>query len=435
MKKKNIFFLNKKPSKRSVGILFVFIIAAAAAAILSLGMSLAEKTDHSQHAATPVKKTDKPEMDSASKGYSHSEYPVKLQKKKVQSKSIQAAALNPGDEIKLTPEMIKLSDIRTAPVKYHYLTREIRTVGEISYDERRIKVVSAWVGGRIDKLYVDFTGVHVKKGDRLAELYSPELISTLQEFILALETRGRVWTQGDQDALRSANYLVDATRQRLVLWGITEKQIDELERTRIVKTHMTIHAPSSGTVIHKQTYEGQYVKTGEKLYTIADLSVVWAQADIYEYEMALVKTGQKVTITTPAYPERQFTGTVSFIDPFLNTKTRSVKVRMDVANKSLILKPGMYAEARLDIPPKDLKPVLAIPATAVLDTGTRKLVYIDLGDNVFKPAEIKVGPKAGQWVPVLAGLRKGQRIAVSANYLIDSQRTLSAGGATGHSGH
>lgn len=432
MKKKKFFFLNKKPTKRFWGLLFVFIIAAA---ILSLGMSLAEKTDHSQHATAPVKKAGKPEKDSAPKGYSHSKYPAKLQEKKAHSKSVKTDALDSGDKIKLTPEMLKLSDIRTAPVKYRYLTREIKTVGEISYDERRIKVVSAWVGGRIDKLYVDFTGVHVKKGDRMAELYSPELISTLQEFILALETRGRVWTQGDQDALRSANYLVDATRRRLVLWGITQEQIDEIERTRQVKTHMTIHAPIGGTVIHKQIYEGQYVKTGEKLYTIADLSVVWAQADIYEYEMALVKLGQKVSITTPAYPERQFTGTVSFIDPFLNTKTRSMKIRMDVANKNLILKPGMFAEARLNIPHKDLKPVLAIPATAVLDTGTRKLVYLNLGNNVFKPVEVKVGPKAAQWVPVLAGLRKGQRVAVSANYLIDSQRTLSAGGATGHSEH
>lgn len=433
MKKKKCFFVNRNQAKGPGAVLFTIILVAV---ILTLGISLAQKADHSQHpGAQKEDKTITKEV-SVSEGYSHSKYPIKLQqKKKENSETEKTDEHEAGEQIKLTPEMLKLSDIRTAPVQYRYLTREIQTVGEISYDERRLKVVSAWVGGRIDKLFVDFTGVHVKKGDPLAELYSPELVSTLQEFILALETRGRMWSHGDQDALQSANQLVDASRRRLVLWGITKEQIEEIEKTRVVKTHMTIHAPIGGTVIHKQAYEGQYVKTGEKLYTIADLSVVWAQADIYEYEMALVKPGQKVSITTPAYPKRKFTGTVSFIDPFLNTKTRSVKIRMDVANKNLMLKPGMFAEARLKIPHKDLKPVLAIPSTAVLDTGRRRLAYVDLGENVFIPVEIEVGPKAAHWVPVLAGLKEGQRVAVSANYLIDSQRTLSAGGATGHSGH
>jgi Cu(I)/Ag(I) efflux system membrane fusion protein len=295
-------------------------------------------------------------------------------------------------------------------------------------------VVSAWIGGRIDKLFVDFTGINVRKGNPMAEIYSPELVSTQQEFLLALETRARLWTLGDQRALQSATELVEATRQRLLLWGISKEQIDTLERNREVKTHMTIHAPIGGTVIQKEAYEGQYVKTGERLFKIADLSQVWALADIYEYEIGWVKPGQIVSLATPAYPGKAFTGTVSFIDPFLNSKTRSVKVRMDVPNSRLTLKPGMFVEARLKIPVEERKPLLAIPFTAVLDTGVRKMAYVDLGHGVFKPVEINTGQRAGDWVPVLSGLREGQEVAVSANYLLDSQRALGGAASSGYGG-
>ncbi|NIM97979.1 MAG: efflux RND transporter periplasmic adaptor subunit [candidate division Zixibacteria bacterium] len=329
--------------------------------------------------------------------------------------------------IKLAPEVAVLSDIQTEPVQYRRLVKEIQTVGEIAYDERRVKVVSAWIGGRIDRLYVDFTGIDVKEGDPLAELYSPELVSTQQEYLLALETREMMRSGGNEEAIKSANDLLNATRLRLFLWGISEQQIDQMEKTWRVNPRMNIHAPIGGTVIHKRVNEGQYVKTGEALYTIADLAVVWALVDIYEYEMAWVRRGQRVSVTTPAYPGMPFTGTVSFIDPFLDTKTRTVKVRMDVPNPQLVLKPGMYVEARLKIPLKNQKPVLSIPYTAVLDTGVRKVAYVEVGEGEYKPVEVQVGPRAGDYVPVLSGLKKGQRVVVSANYLLDSQSTLGAG--------
>jgi len=355
----------------------------------------------------------------------------------VESKGAQARS---DETIRLTPEMVRLSGIRTEPVQYRRLVKEVQTVGEITYDERRVKIVSAWIGGRIDKLFVDFTGVEVKQGDPLAELYSPELVSTQQEYLLALETMGKMWLLGNEEAKRSAKDLLEATRQRLLLWGISEEQIERIKRTRKVNTHMTIHAPIGGTVIHKRVHEGQYVKTGEALYTIADLSLVWAMVDIYEYEMAEVKTGQAVSITSVTYPGVPFTGKVSFIDPFLDRKTRTVKVRMDVPNPKLMLKPGMFVEARLKIPLHDQKPVLSVPHTAVLDTGIRKLVYVELNKGEYVPVEVRVGPRAGNYVPVLSGLRKGQRVASSANYLIDSQSTLGGGGSGGfggslHGGH
>jgi RND family efflux transporter MFP subunit len=367
----------------------------------------------------------------ASGGISHSEHgkPGELEKGKAIS----------DKTVRLSPGVVRMSGIKTEPVRYRRLAKEIQTVGEITYDERRVKVVSAWIGGRIDKLFVDFTGVEVKEGDPLAELYSPELVSTQQEYLLALETMGKMWILGNEDAKRSAKNLLEATRQRLLLWGISEEQIDRIKRTRKVNTHMTIHAPIGGTVIHKRVHEGQYVKTGEPLYTITDLSVVWAMADIYEYEMAWVKTGQKVSIASVTYPGVPFTGTVSFIDPFLDRKTRTVKVRMDVPNPKLML-PGMFIETRLKIPLHDRKPVLSIPHTAVLDTGVRKLVYVKRDKGEYVPVEVKVGPRAGNYVAVLSGLKKSQRVVVSANYLIDSQSTLGGGGSGGfggslHGGH
>jgi Cu(I)/Ag(I) efflux system membrane fusion protein len=335
--------------------------------------------------------------------------------------------------VRLQPDVVVRSGVRTEPVTYRSLIREIQTVGEITYDERRVKVVSAWVGGRVDKLYIDFTGVAVKKGDPLAEIYSPELFSTQEEYLLALKTKSEIMALGNKEASRSAVRVANATRERLLLWGITEEQIANLEKTGEVSTHMTIHAPIGGIVIQKRVLEGQYLKTGDPLYTIADLSTVWALADIYEYELDLVKVGQKVSITTPTCPGVPFGGTVSFIDPFLDTQTRTVKVRMDVVNPDCLLKPGMFVDVRLKIP-YGTKPVLSIPYTAVLDTGVRRVVYVEMDEGEFMPIEVKVGPRAGQYLPVLSGLEEGQRVVVSGNYLVDSQSTLGAGASGGYGG-
>lgn len=335
--------------------------------------------------------------------------------------------------VRLSPEVVVRSGIRSEPAQYRRLVREVQTVGEITYDERRVKVVSAWVGGRVDKLYVNFTGVTVKKGDPLAELYSPELFSTQEEYLLALKTKREILSLGNKDSVRSATSLANAARERLFLWGITEEQIARLEKTGKVNTHMSIHAPIEGIVIHKKVLEGQYVKTGDAMYTIADLSVVWALADIYEYELDWVKVGQQVSISTPTCPGVPFTGRVSFIDPFLNLKTRSVKVRMDVVNPKCSLRPGMFVDARLKVPYAD-RPVLSIPYTALLDTGVRKVVYAEMSKGEFMPVEVRVGPRAGRYLPVLFGLKEGQQVAVSGNYLIDSQSTLGAGTSGAYGG-
>jgi RND family efflux transporter MFP subunit len=373
--------------------------------------------------------------------------------------------------VTLSPRARALASVKTEEVQYLSLFKEISTVGEMDYDERRVAYVAAWIPGRIDKLFVDFTGLKVEKGDPLVWIYSPELLTTQEEYLLALETLDRVKPSQNQETIREAQSLVEASRKRLLLWGINEKQIEELEQSREASTHMTIYTPLGGTVIHKNAYEGKYVKEGENLYQIADLSNLWVKADIYEYEMAWVKKGQEVDITTPAFPDQKFEGTVSFIDPYLNPKTRSVKVRMDVPNPRSILKPGMYVDVSLRsqihkgirASDKELytcpmhpevvaeKPgdcpicgmylvkrsvpagsILAVPNTAVLDTGVRKLVYVEKEKGRYEAIEVEVGAEAvaffegtkQTYYAIKAGLYEGMRVVTQANFLIDSQSQI-----------
>jgi hypothetical protein len=345
-------------------------------------------------------------------------------------------------------------------------------VGEIDYDERKVAFVAAWIPGRIDKLFVDFTGVRVRKGDPLVWIYSPDLVTTQQEYLLALETLEKVKESPHGETLEGARALVEASKKRLLLWGISEKQIKALEEKGKASTHMVIYAPIGGTVVHKNAVEGKYVKEGENLYQIAGLSEVWVLADIYESELAGIQKGQDVEITTSAFPGDTFAGQVSFIDPYLNPKTRSVKVRVDVPNTQMKLKPGMYVNVLLsahvhegiqssgkmvytcpmhpevvsdrpgDCPicemalvEKSQAPsgsVLAVPRSAVLDTGERKLVYIEKENGAYVPKEIEVGTSAvasvdGQkkrFYAVIAGLLEGMRVVTQANFLIDSQSEI-----------
>lgn len=342
----------------------------------------------------------------------------------------------------------------------------------MDYDERRVAYVAAWIPGRIDKLFVDFTGIEVKKGDPLVWIYSPELLTTQEEYLLALETLEKVKGSPNEETIKGAESLVEASRRRLLLWGISKKQIEKLEKRREANTHMTIYAPIGGTVIHKNAFEGKYVKEGENLYQIADLSNLWVRADIYEYEMALVNKGQKVEITTTAYPGEKFEGIISFIDPYLNPKTRSVKVRIDVPNPQSRLKPGMYGDVSINShihegirPPekvlytcpmhpevisenpgdcpicgmylvkKKVAPsgsILAVPRNAVLDTGARKLVYVEKEKGTYEAKEVEIGPEATAYVngtkqkfyAIKAGLSEGMNVVTQANFLIDSQSQI-----------
>ncbi|MFQ6037215.1 MAG: efflux RND transporter periplasmic adaptor subunit [Candidatus Aminicenantales bacterium] len=374
--------------------------------------------------------------------------------------------------VRLDARARALARVKTEEVRSLPLFKEISTVGQIDYDERKVAYVAAWISGRIDRLFVDFTGVHVKKGDPLVWIYSPDLLTTQEEYLLALETLERVKEKGDPETIQGAQSLVEAAEKRLLLWGISPAQVEEIREKRQTSTHMTIYAPIGGTVIHKNALEGKYVKEGENLYRIADLSHLWVLADIYESELSWIKQGQEVEIRTAAFPGERFTGRISFIDPYLNPKTRSVKVRVDVPNPWLKLKPGMYVDVFirskiLEGTPskartvytctmhpeveaaepgpcpecgmplvKKVKPassgLLAVPKEAVLDTGTRTLVYIEKEEGVYAPREVELGPEAmaeingtkRRFYVLKSGLEEGMKVVAHANFLVDSQSQI-----------
>jgi Cu(I)/Ag(I) efflux system membrane fusion protein len=311
--------------------------------------------------------------------------------------------------LKLGERAKKLAAIKTAPVKKMALRKEITTVAKIDYDETKVAYISAWNDGRIDTLYADFTGMDVKTGDKLARLYSPALISAQQEYLLTYKTRG-------------AN-----AKTKLKLLGISEKQIKKIEKAGQPLTHLTITSPITGTVIVKNIKKGQYVKTGNLIYTIADLSNVWVYMDIYEYDLAGVRVGQHVSLYVEAYPDEMFEGVITFVDPFLNEKTRTVKVRVNIDNKERKLKPGLFATGHIHdsvIGGKDEK-VLAVKREAVLDTGVRKVVFVEVDDGEFEMREVTTGPLADGYFPVTEGVKEGEKVVVSGNFLIDSQMQLS----------
>ncbi len=257
--------------------------------------------------------------------------------------------------IELSARARKLAQVKTDIIGFKSLTKDIYTVGLIEYDERLKAMVSAWIPGRIDKLFVDFTGTQVVKGESVVWIYSPDLVSTQEEYLLALETLEKVKESPFDEVINGAKSLIEASKRRLLWWGVTEKQIEELTKNKKIKQHTVIYAPIGGIVIEKKALEGQYVMQGEMIYTVADLSNIWMKANIYEYEMAWIKIGQEVEVTTPTYPGEAFIGRVSFIEPFLDEKTRSVKIRCDIPNHQLKLKPSMYVNARIRVPVEELE--------------------------------------------------------------------------------
>jgi len=343
-----------------------------------------------------------------------------------------ARAMNrmPPDAVMVALEKQQLIGVRFGEVAVRELTQVIRTVGKVDYDERKVAHVHTKVGGWIEEIFVNFTGQLVEKGQPLFSLYSPDLVSTQEEYLLALKAKRYIQEAPYKEISDTADALLHATRRRLLLWDITEAQIRELERTGRPRKTLTIHSPIRGYVTHKQALEGKYVNPGEPLYTIADLSTVWIYADIYEYELPFVKPGQRAVVTLSYYPGETFTGKVSYVYPYLEPGTRTVKARLEFPNPGWKLKPEMYANVEIRVP---MGKKLAIPEEAVLDTGIRQVAFVDLGNGHFQPRELRLGPKVGEYYVVLEGVRAGERVVTSANFLIDSESKLKS--ATGMVGH
>lgn len=412
-------------------------------------------------------------------------------------------------------ELDKRAGVETESIAARELFKEIRVTGKLDYNERQVAFISARIAGRVDRVYADFTGIRVKKNDHLVDIYSPDLFIAQGELIRAVDANGSGQNKPGSVSANYAESNLESARTKLRLLGLLPEQIGEIERSKTPTTHLTVFAPIGGTVIEKNVRAGQYVKEGDMLYRIADLDPIWLYLDVYEYDLSWVRFGQRVDVFVEAYPGESFEGTVTFIDPFLDDKTRTVKARVNLKNPGGRLKPAMYGSAvirvRLDsdgrpeptglegkyvcpmhpeivqaqpgrcpicgmplekVPDirkstphdphaghggpsaNDRGKVLAIPSSAVLDTGIRQIAYRQTEAGGYELVELKLGPAAqgkddrgrpAKYYPILAGLKAGDRVVTQGGFLIDSQRQIEGqpsllfpagqGGASLHSGH
>jgi Cu(I)/Ag(I) efflux system membrane fusion protein len=381
-------------------------------------------------------------------------------------------------QIAFSQEALKLMEVQTTLVERKFVEAEIRMVGKVDYDETRVKNITAWVPGRIDRLYVDFTGITVNKGDHMVDLYSPELISAQAELLQALKAVGGIKDNTSDIMKRTTLATLEAARDKLQLLGLNKAQIYIIESAGQPVTHITVYSPMGGIVIHKHATEGMYVNTGTPIYTLADLSHLWVQLDAYESDLPWVRYGQEVEFLTEAYPGQVFKGKISFRDPILDDKTRTVKVRLNVDNSDGKLKPGMFVRSVLrakvaqggaamepelagkwicpmhpsvvknqqdkcNICEMDLvateslfatasesnEPPLVIPATAPLITGKRAVVYVRVPDAkkpTFEGRQVVLGPRAADYYLVKEGLAEGEIVVTNGNFKIDSALQIQA---------
>jgi Cu(I)/Ag(I) efflux system membrane fusion protein len=323
----------------------------------------------------------------------------------------------------VTPARQQLIGVTTALVDMQSLQTVIRAVGRVDYDEQRLTHVNLRISGWVEDLFVDYTGQLVRKGQPLFTLYSQELVSAQEEYLLALNANKRIRNSPLLEVRHQTAQMVQSARDRLRLWTLTDDQIEELARRGKPQTYVTIHSPVTGYVIDKKVFKGTLVKPEMTLYAIADLSTVWVQAEVFEYEMPFIQVGQKGTLTLAAYPGETFEGAITFIYPYLNQEARTNKVRLVFKNPKLRLKPDMYGTVQIQV---NRGRKLVVPEEAVLDSGIRQVVYVVRGEGMFEPRQVTLGPKVGAYYEVVEGLAQDERIATSGTFLLDSESKLMA---------
>jgi Cu(I)/Ag(I) efflux system membrane fusion protein len=319
--------------------------------------------------------------------------------------------------VTIPPDKRERMGMTLGTVEKRTLSRDIRTSARIVADETKLYRVTTKVGGWVEKLHVSITGQAVKKGDALLTLYSPDLVSAQQEFLAALQAAKAITSKEDGDRL------VQAAKRRLALWDIDSDSIERLEKNGTVERTMTLNSLAAGIVTEKSVLAGQKIQPGDSLLVVTDLSVVWGEADIYESDLPYVRTGMPVEVSLVYWPGRIFTGRVSFLSPALEPQSRTLKARLEIPNPDLTLKLEMFADARLSY---ELPDRLAVPESAVMRNGARTLVFRDEGDNKLAPVDIKVGARAEGYYEVVSGLKAGDRVVTSANFLVDSESSLKA---------
>jgi RND family efflux transporter MFP subunit len=329
----------------------------------------------------------------------------------------------PGTTLELTPAEITAAGVQVAEVRTAALKTDIDAFGRVEQPEAQLAAVSARIGGRVDKLYVQYTGESVRRGQAVADVYSPEVATAIEDYRLAQENRKQLGQSDDANVRVQADALVSASQRKLELWGISEKQIEAPETGGV--PHTTLYASASGSVVDRTVTQGQYVNAGDTLFTVADLSQVWIKADVYEDQLPQIRRGQEVDITSEALPNRTLHGHVDFIEPQANPQTRTVPVHVHVANPGMRLLPGMFVSATFIS--RAASESIVVPRSAVLDTGTRKIVYLARPNGVFEAREVAVGAPSDDLFPVTSGLARGDKVVLSGNFLIDSQAHLSSG--------
>jgi len=328
-----------------------------------------------------------------------------------------------GSVIRIDPVTSQNMGIRMTPVEKRQLKRTLNTVAHITYDEKKLYSINSKVSGWIEKLYVDYEGKSVRAGEPLLEIYSPELVAAQREHLSAVRNYERLKDSNLESARKGAKDLLYAARERLLLWDISENQIDELEETGVIKKTLTLSSPANGYVITKSVIEGDRVSPGMRLFQLADLSTVWAIANVYDYELPFVSVGQNAKLAMPYLPGQIFEGEISYIYPYLNNKNRSVEVRIEIPNKNMALKPNMYGAVSIEseLPGERL----VIPNQAVIRSGIRDLVFLSMGGGKFMPREVNLGAVSGDdMIEIISGLNEGDIVVTSSQFMLDSESRL-----------
>lgn len=339
-----------------------------------------------------------------------------------------------NNQVKISTDKVQKLGVKTEQVLSRKMVNTIRAVGQFQFNEQRLSTVTTKFEGYIEKLYVNATGQPVRRGQPLMEVYSPELVSAQEEYLIAWNGRQSLGN-GTPESLAGVGQLADSALKRLHNWDISEAQLQRLKKDGKATRTLTMYSPANGVVLEKSAVQGMRFMPGEPLFKIADLSTVWLLADIFEQDIALVHVGQMVNITVNAYPNKVFKGKIDYIYPMVTSETRTAKVRVVLANPDGVLKPDMYASIQL-MSGHDAS-VLAVPDSAVIDSGTRQVVLVQFTEGLYEPREVKLGLRSDGYVEVAEGLSEGENVVVRANFLIDAESNLKAalGSFGDHSSH
>lgn len=338
------------------------------------------------------------------------------------------------NQVRISTEKVQKLGVRTEAASMRLLGKTVRAAGRVEPDERRIYAVTAKFEGYVERLHVNATGQPVAKGQALFEAYSPELVSAQREYVIAMQGQQAMKDAG-AEAQSGMKQLADSSLARLRNWDLSPEQVAALTKSGQAQRTITFPSPVSGVVTDKKALQGMRFMPGEMLYQVTDLSSVWVIADLSEQDIGLVKTGAKARVTTTAYPSEVFDGRITYVYPTMKAETRSIPVRVELVNPGQRLKPAMFAQVELAVGGK--APVLTVPDSAVIDTGTRRIVLVQVKEGRFEPREVEVGARGENYIEVVKGVAEGEQVVVAANFLIDAESNLKAvvGGLGGHAGH